>query len=52
MNLGRLKNDISQIIETSIPQKTMYILTFFAVIGKKPVELVFEQTIDNIKEVN
>ena len=27
-------------------------LTFFAVIAKKTVDIVFEQPIDNIKEVN
>ena len=50
MTLGISKNKISRIAGTSFapPQK----LTFFTVIATKPVDIVFEQTIDNIKEVN
>ena len=32
--------------------RTKYKLTFFAVIETKPVEIVFEITIDNIKAVH
>ena len=49
MTLGRSKNDIRRIVGTSFaPEKNM--LTFFAVIASKPIEIVFKQTNDNIKD--
>ena len=51
MPLGGSKNEISKIIETGFSPKQK-LITFFSVISTKPVEIVFEQTIDNIKEVN
>ena len=47
VTLGRPKNRTSWIVGRSVsPQKK---LTFFTVIATKPVEIVFEQNIDNIK---
>ena len=51
MPLCSLKNKTSQIKGTSFaPKKNRN--TFFAVIATKPVDIMFKQTIDNIKEVN
>ena len=53
ITLVRSKSRISLIIGTILPpppQKT--IITCFAVIQEKPVEILFEQKIDNIKEFN
>ena len=51
ITLSISKDKISQIVETGFaPKKNK--LTLFYVISKKPVEIVFEQTIDNIKQVN
>ena len=48
--LGRSKNKIGRIVGTSFFSEKKP--TFFAVIATKPVEIVFEQKIDNINEVN
>ena len=48
MNLGRSKNQINQIVETIFsPEQNK--LTLFAVIATKPVAIVFEKTLGNIK---
>ena len=52
MNLVRPKNEISQIVATIFSPKQKYIHTFYAVISMKAFDIVFEQMIDNIKEVN
>ena len=52
MTLGRLKNKISRIIGTSFAPKQKNKLALFAVIATKPVDIIFEKTIDNIKQVN
>ena len=44
------KNKIILIVETKFDAKNKH--TLFVVIAKKSVEVVFEQTIDKIKEVN
>ena len=51
MTTGRSKNKISQMIETSLASKQKK-PTFFAFIATKLVDIVFDKTIDNIKEVN
>ena len=48
MTLCESKNYISQIVGTIFAPIYIYTLTFFAVIETKPVEIVSEQTIDNI----
>ena len=52
MNLVRPKNEISQIVATIFSPEQKYIHTFYAVISMKAFDIVFEQMIDNIKEVN
>ena len=42
----------SRILETTFSQEQNIKLTFFAVIATKPVDILFEQTINEIKEVN
>ena len=49
MTLGRLKNKISRIIGTSFAPKQKNKLALFAVIATKPVDIIFNKTIDNIK---
>ena len=48
MTLGKPKNSISQIIGTSFAPKQKYNY-FFDVIATKPIEILFKQTINNIK---
>ena len=48
MTIGKSKNKISRIVETSFAPKTKENLSFF-LIEKKPVEIMFEKTTDNIK---
>ena len=49
MTLGRSKNKISQIVGTIFSPKK---LTFFSVIEMKPVDILLDQMVDNMKEVN
>ena len=46
MTKSRSKNKISRIIGTRFTPKT---ITFFSVISKNPVDILFKQPIDNIK---
>ena len=51
MNLGRSKNKISQIEGKRFVPKQKKI-TLFSVIEMKPVEILIDKTIYNIKKVN
>ena len=50
MTVGRSRTKISQIAGKRFFQKKN--LTIFAILEVKPLDIVFEKTIDNIKEVN
>ena len=50
ITLGGLKNKIIQIVGTSFTPKPKNLT--FLYYSKKPVDIVFEQTIDNIEKVN
>ena len=51
MTLGRFKDQISQIRRNKFCSKTKK-LAYFNVIAKKPVNIVFRNIIDNIKQLN